>query len=298
MEPLARARACNASTATASPTAPPEKTREWRSRGGKNSSTAARSDKRIPERLRGAIEALDQGLLDVREGNLDPAAYSAMCRGAKVMADLYRLADEDMELIRNEETEAAAAEVVGGHGDLAILTAAAAITAQQNQYRIESLIDQGFVTLELDQSQDADEPPEPVLTYAGRRRFGYQLLTSYTQEDINELKHQVEYGVDEEDVPGLLDPLNKMRAAMEEAMADLTRDPAPAPDALTGQTLSELPAGVKIGPVPAANPESAEQALEILEDQLRQVKELTRELKEMYEGELAEDTVDRITANS
>ena len=41
--------------------APTEKTREWRSRGGKNSSTAARSDKRIPERLRGAIEALDPG---------------------------------------------------------------------------------------------------------------------------------------------------------------------------------------------------------------------------------------------
>ena len=110
--------------------APADKTREWRSRGGKNSSTAVRSDKRIPERLRAAIEALDQGLLDVQEGKLDPAAYSAMCRGAKAMADLYRLADQEMELIRNEETEAAAMEVVGAHGDPAILIAAAQISAE------------------------------------------------------------------------------------------------------------------------------------------------------------------------
>ena len=74
----------------------------------------------------------------MQEGNLDPAAYSAMCRGAKAMADLYRLADEEMELIRNEETEAAAMEVVGAHGDPAILTAAAKISAEQNQYRLES----------------------------------------------------------------------------------------------------------------------------------------------------------------
>ena len=95
--------ACPALMATAIAHAPAGKTHAWRSRGGKNSSTAARSDKRIPERLRAAIEALDQGLLDVQEGNLDPAAYSAMCRGAKAIADLYRLADQEMELIRNEK---------------------------------------------------------------------------------------------------------------------------------------------------------------------------------------------------
>ena len=35
--------------------ASPEKVWEWRSRGGRASSAAARADKRIPERLRGAI---------------------------------------------------------------------------------------------------------------------------------------------------------------------------------------------------------------------------------------------------
>ena len=46
---------------------------------------------------------------------------------------------------------------------------------------------------------------------------------------------------------------------------------------------------MKTGPKPAANPDNAEQAAKILEEQLRQVKELTREFKEMYEGELLDD---------
>ena len=279
--------------------APASKTREWRTRGGKNSSTAARADKRIPERLRRAIETLDQGLLDVREGNLAPAAYSAMCRGAKAMADLYRLADEEMELIRYEEAETAAIEVVGDHGDPAILDAAAQIADRQNQNRIESLIAQGLATLE--QPQDPGEPAEPVLTDKGRRRFGYQRLTSYTQEDLDHLKYVI---VDKilrgRQIPDLRDALARMRAAMEEALADLARKPAPPRDPLTGQPFSQLPAGVKTGPLPAANPDSAEQAAKILEDQLRQTKELTREFMDCYgyEDELVDDTFDRLTANS
>ncbi len=277
--------------------APADKTRAWRTRGGKNSSTAARADKRIPERLRGAIEALEQGLLDVRAGNLDPAVYSAMCRGVKAMTDLYRLADEEMELIRNEETEATAIEVVGDHGDPAILNAAAQIAAQQNQYRIESLIDQGLATLE--QSQDNDQPAQPVLTDKGRRRFGYQRLTNYTQEDLDNLKYLLmERGINGRQIPDLRDALARMRAAMEEALADLARNPAPPLDSLTGQPLSRLPAGVKTGPLPPANPDSAGQAAKILEDQLQQTKMLTREFKELYEDELADDALDRLTANS
>ena len=270
--------------------APAGKTRAWRTRGGKNCSTAVRSDKRIPERLRSAIEALDKGLLNVQEGNLDPAAYSAMCRGAKAMVDLYRLADQEMELVRHEETEAAAMEVVGAHGDPAILTAAAKISAEQNQYRLESLIDQGPVTLEPKQNNDADEPPEPVLTDEGRRRLGYQRLTRYTQENIDQLKDvSMRSILNTSQLTGVLGSLSHMRASIEKALADLARDPAPARDALTGQTLSELPDGVKTGPMPAANTDNAEQAAKILEDQLRQVKELTREFKEMYEDELLDD---------
>ena len=264
--------------------APADKAREWRSRGGKATATAARADKRIPDRLRSVIEALGQGINEVREGNLDPAAFSAMCRGAKVLADLYRLADEEMELIRNEETNAAAAEVVGGVGDLAILNVAATITAQEDQYRIESLVDQGIVSPQLEESQDSDQPAEPVLTDAGRRRLGYQPLTKYTQEDIDSLKElAMETTFLGEQLPAVLDTLAQMRAALEEARGDLARDHAPVRDALTGRTLNELPADVKVGPIPTANPDEAEQAAEILADQLQQVNALTREIEEMYE---------------
>ena len=261
--------------------APADKTREWRSRGGKNSSTAARADKRLPERLGSAIEALKQGLSDVQEGKLDPAAYSAMCRGAKVMADLYRRADEEMELIRNEETQAAAAEIAGGHGDIEILATAAEITARENQFRIQSLIDQGLVTLEKTSSEN--EAAEYVLTDAGRRRFGLQQLTNYTQEDIDQIQALLERpAIDPHQGIAASKTLSEMRTSIEEAIADLARDPAPVRDALTGQTLSELPAGVKTGtlyPDDPDHPVDPESTIETLKDQLQQVVRLARILE-------------------
>ena len=108
---------------------PADQTRQWRALGGTNSSTAARLDKRIPARLKNMMDMLEDGMNRVLEGALSPAAYTAMCRGAKVRIDLYRLADEEMEAIRAEENQAAAAEIAGAHGDLDILAAADAITA-------------------------------------------------------------------------------------------------------------------------------------------------------------------------
>ena len=54
----------------------------------------------------------------------------------KVLIELYRLADHEMDLIRSEETAAAAAQVAGAAGDPELLDAAAAIAAWQDQYRI------------------------------------------------------------------------------------------------------------------------------------------------------------------
>ena len=54
--------------------APAGKAWQWRSRGGKASSAAARADKRIPDRLRRAIEKLSTGMDQVLEGKLAPAA--------------------------------------------------------------------------------------------------------------------------------------------------------------------------------------------------------------------------------
>lgn len=275
--------------------APADKTREWRSRGGKNSSTAARNDKRIPERLQRAIKTLDQGLLDVRAGTLAPAAFSAMCRGVRTMIDLYRLADDDMELIRNEEAEAAAMEVVGVHGDPAILNAAARIAAQQDQYRIESLVDQGLVTLEPRHAKNADEPPQPVLTDEGKRRLGLQRLTSYTQKDIDQLEDLCTRFYLKQDQPiDMLRRLSQIRADMEKALAGLTHAPPPVRDPLTGQILGELPGGVKTGPPLADNTDDTEQAAKILEDQIQQIKEITREFERLYEEELLEDILARM----
>ena len=83
----------------------PEKTRAWRVLGGENSSTAARADKRIPERFRPVIQAVTNGIAEVREGTLKPAAYAAICRGAKILLELYRAADAEMELVRLEESK-------------------------------------------------------------------------------------------------------------------------------------------------------------------------------------------------
>ena len=83
--------------------APADKAWQWRSRGGKASSAAARADKRIPDRLRHTIERVSTGMDQVLEGKLEPAALSAISRAAKVLIELYRLADHEMDLIRAEE---------------------------------------------------------------------------------------------------------------------------------------------------------------------------------------------------
>ena len=103
---------------------PADQTRQWRALGGTNSSTAARLDKRIPARLKNMMDMLEDGMNRVLEGTLSSADYTVICRGAKVRIDLYRLADEEMEAIRAEETQTAAEEIAGAHGDLAILKAA------------------------------------------------------------------------------------------------------------------------------------------------------------------------------
>ena len=271
--------------------APTLKTHAWRSRGGKNASNAARADKRIPERLRVAIEALEKGLLKVQKGELEPAAYAAMCRGAKAMADLYRLADLEMEQIRREETQTAAAEIAGGHGDLDILAAAAEITAQENRFRIQSHITQRLV--QLDQSGSENEPAGYVLTDAGRRRFGLQQGVSYTQDDIDLIQALLERPlVYHDQCIAARKTLSEMRAAIEDAIADLARDPGPVLDPITGDPLSQPPAGVKTGalypadpadPADSADPESVTKALK---KQCQQVLRLARVLEFRYKMEL------------
>ena len=267
--------------------AAPEKVWEWRSRGGKASSTAARADKRLPERLRGAIEKVTQGMEDLLEEKIEPPALSAISRSARVLIDLYRLADEEMDQIRGEEDAVTVAQVAGGLGDPALLEAADAIAAWKNQYRIDSLIDQGLATLERDETQDADLPPAPVLTVAGRQRFRYQRLTKYTQDGIDMLRSLAkDTSSDDGALTAVLIDLCRMRMAIAEALEDFVPASAPVLDPLTGQPLTQLPAQVKPATVPVAGPAEAAQAAKNLQDQLRQVNELTREAEVQYEEEV------------
>ena len=264
---------------------PADKTRAWRSRGGKNSAAAVRLDKRIPERLKDMMDMLEDGMKRVLDGTLSPAAYTAICRGAKVRIDLYRLADEEMEAIRTEENQAAAANIAGAHADLDILAAADAIVAQQDQYRLESLVDQGLATLE--KSSIPDEPPAVVLTYKGRHRFGYQSSSDSYQEDIDELKDAAQNFIYEHsELPELLQEVTETGEAIEQSLASLSQQPPPPHDPLTGEPFAELPARVKLSQVGDRHVRSAELSPEVLQDQLRQVRELTREVEDLKQDKL------------
>ena len=271
---------------------PADKVRAWRARGGKNSSTAARLDKRIPERLQGIIKDLAEGMNQVREGTLSPAAFNSFCRGAKTMVDLYRLADKEMETIRKEEIETAAAEIAGAHGDLDILAAADAIIAQQDLYRADSFVEQGLA--EPEQKDDEIKPAKHILTAEGKKRFGYRVLYNHQQKEIDEVKEAAEqYTFKRSELPLQIKHMAAKRTDLEKSLADCTRDPEsdpappPAPslpcDPLTGQPLNELPAGVTSGPLRESDEIKPSPA--ILEDQIQQLEDQIREYEKNYEIE-------------
>ena len=232
----------------------PEKTRAWRVLGGENSSTAARADKRIPERFRPVIQAVTNGIAEVREGTLKPAAYAAICRGAKILLELYRAADADMELVRLEEIEAAAAEVSGSHGDLEILDAAAELSAQQERYRLESLADQGLLSIEPapppanGKTKPSAQPvltdvrppplrlpatePAPPRTTSNSSKTRCPLCNVYNEYPLRDMLQSAR--------------CNANRPASGQC-TELDHPPEPARDALTGLALSQLPS-------PASNP--------------------------------------------
>ena len=207
----------------------------------------------------------------------------------------HRMADAEMELVRREEFESAAAEVAGVQGDLAILNAAARISAEHDRYRVESLVAQGLATLDPGKIGDSDQPGGPVLTDAGRRRLGLQRLTSYTQQDIDRLEKLLHRSEIESYLwTAALRALLKIRTAIEEAMQDLAREPDLARDPLTGRTLTELPAGVKAGPVPAPSSGKSESVAKTLERQRDKVERLILIYEERFKDELAKDFVERI----
>lgn len=253
---------------------------ERSSLGGKNSATAVRLDKRIPQRLKQAIDLLEDGMVRVSQGLLSPSAYTAMCRGVKTLFEAYRLADEEAAATRIEEFAAAAAEITGVQADLDILEAAADIGARQDQFRRESLVDQGLAKPE--EPSLPDQPPQAVLTEEGRRRFGYRRPCGYDQDEIDEVKEILDqYKYQHVELPELARELEAIEVIIEGALEDALLESAPPLDPLTGQPMKELPTGVTSGKLTESRVPDPGPSAEYLEDLLRQTKEQSRKVDDL-----------------
>ena len=266
--------------------APSDITREWRARGGRNSSTAARLDKRMPEELRQAHELILECMILVKEGKMSPAVFNAICRGIQTQIALRRRSDEEMDDIRTEEIEAAAAEYLGVINNLDVLEAADEIKDQQDQYRLESLVDQGYASYET--PSDPDEPAQAVLNDKGRRHFGYQRADNiqlFLKEATLEISQFDCRESNIDDLPEILDLLETMDRDAKETLSKLgRRDVAPL-DPLTGHTITELPAGVRVSTALREFRRSDEKPQEVLQEQRRDIRRLKRLIEDLREDE-------------
>lgn len=262
---------------------PPDQTHQWRSLGGKNSATAARLDKRIPERLKDMLDVLDDGMKQVIDGSLSPARYAAICRGVKLKLDIYRQGDKDMDLIRTEEIQAAAAEYVNARADLDILGAADAIKAKQDQYRGESLVDQGFA--EFKETSDSNKPPDIVLNDRGRDRFGYQSLPM-TEQFLSEIEDELdEFDHEQSDLPEITGLLGDLQEYVGKTLSAVEREDVAPFDPLTGQAITKLPTTVQTSARLARRNREDRPALEVLKDQRSQIKNLKHMAEELSQDE-------------
>ena len=266
--------------------APPEQAHQWRAAGGKNSAAAVRRDRRMPEYLKEAIDLIQNSMRQLAEKEPTPAALNAMSRAAKTLIELRRFANEEMELIRTEEVQAAAAERLDVHTDLEVLEAAGGVRAQRDRCRRESLVDQGFAKFMEPFKRGA--PPEVVLNTKGRLRFGFQ----YVEERQAFLeKVDVEFAAFLRgesalpDLPRYAEMLEEAQADLEDTLSGLA-DAAEAPyDPMTGEPFTRLPDGVRtVAPGDDFCP-THKHPQEALQEQLSYMKKLRRRVEDISESE-------------
>ena len=261
----------------------PDQAYQWRSEGGKNSATAARLDKRIPERLKCLHDILETGLKQVLDGTLSPARYAAICRGVKLILELYRQADQEMDLIRAEEIQAAAAEFLGQHANLDVLEAADDMAARQDKHRREALVDQDYA--EVKEPLKPGQPSEIFLNDRGRRRFGYRNL-KMNQQFLNEIDDELtEYDPRQSDLSEITELLEVLQEKVEDSLSTLARDDVAPFDPLTGQSITELPAGVQTRSRLHRLIHDEVKPRERLEEQLSMIKHLMRKAEELAQDE-------------
>ena len=261
----------------------PDQAHQWRSKGGKNSATAARLDKRIPERIKVEIELLEETADLVKKGELSPAAGNTIRNCVKTKLECYRFADKDMDLIRAEEIQAAAAELLGLKGNLDVLEAADDMAARQDKHRREALVEQDFA--EVKEPFNPDQPPEIFLNDKGRRRFGYRNLAS-TQQLLNEIDDQLtEYDPQNSDLSEITGLLGDLQEHVEDTLSALARDDVAPFDPLTGRSITALPTGVHTRSKLDRLIHDEVKPQERLQEQLRQIKRLTRKAQELAQAE-------------
>ena len=266
--------------------APPEQAHEWRARGGKNSATAVRRDRRMPEDLKEAIDLIQNSMRQLAEKEPSPASLNAMSRAAKTLIELRRFANEEMELIRAEEIQAAAAERLDVHTDLEVLEAAGGVRDQRDRCRRESLVDQGFAKFMEPFKRGA--PPEVVLNEKGRLRFGFQYVEerqTFLEKVDAELAAYLRGESPLLDLPNYAAMLEEAQEDLEDTLSGLARVAEAPYDPMTGEPFTRLPEGVRtVAPDDDFCP-THKNPQEALPQQLSYLKKLRHRVKEISESQ-------------
>jgi len=221
-----------------------------------------------------------------------PASLNAICRAAKTLTDLRRRADEEMDAIRAEEFQAAAAEHLDVHTDLDVLDvfdvleATDHVRAKRDRFRRESLVDQGFA--EFMEPFRRGAPPAVVLNTKGRDRFGFQHVEE-RQALLKEVDDNLvafilgESGLP--DLPNYAATLEEAQEDLENTLSALARVAEAPFDPMTGQPFTRLPDGVRIVHPDNNFCPTHENPQKALPEQLSFIKKLRRRVEELSESE-------------
>ncbi len=231
-------------------------------------------------------DVLDDCIAKVIDGSLSPNRFDAVCRGLQMKLDAYRLGDAAMKRVRTEEIEAAA-EHLDVNPNLDVLKAADIKKAEQDRYRRESLVHQGFAQFSV--MSKPGEPPKVFLNEKGRRSLGYHNYED--RQFLLERMHNelLDFSADSPKIPGLPEmtaELQDFQGDIEETLSGLPHMGETPFDPLTGQAITKLPAGVLMSPCRALGNDYDEDPQEALAEQLSYVKKLQGRVKEKSEGEL------------
>ncbi|MDE0336730.1 MAG: hypothetical protein OXI80_03590 [Caldilineaceae bacterium] len=266
--------------------APPEQAHEWRSTGGKNSATAVRRDKRMPEHLKEPIDHIMDYMQRLAEKDPTPAGLNALSRAAKTLIELRRFANEEMEIIRAEEIRAEAAARLDVQTDLEVLEATDDIRVKRDRFRRESFVEQGFAR--FTKPVKRDEPPEVLLNEKGRHRFGLQHVEdrqAFLEEVDDGLFDYVRGKPGHPGLPAVAAKLEEVQKDLENTLSRLARDDEAPYDPMTGQPFTRLPEGVRTVPSDDYVCPTQMNPPEALPEQLSYVKALRRRVKKISESE-------------